>query len=148
MQRYELFNNLMRPTWKASRNEASKLLHFRFYLTRRIIMYVYKSQMFPQISVVSKLTQSCCTLTLRSDIYWVWFAATLLHRNVQVAAIAIDWIQLRQDIWVLTWRKLAYFNVPYKKVKTYKHRIWKLRKNFCCTLFWQIKYSIKYSCQW
>ena len=54
--------------------------------------------MFPQISAVSKLTQACCTLTRRTEVYWVWFVVTLVRGNIQVAPITIDWSQLRQDL--------------------------------------------------
>ena len=62
------------------------------------MLIFYKSRVSPQISAVSKLTQSCYTLTYRADVYWVWFAVTLIHKNMHVTAITIDRIQLRQDI--------------------------------------------------
>ena len=39
----------------------------------------------------------------------------LIHRNIQVATIAIHYIQLRRDIWGLAWTKWPEFSVPYIK---------------------------------
>lgn len=87
---------------------------------------------FLQWAAVSKMTQHM-TMTL-----------TLVHRKIQVATIIINCIQLKQDIWVLTWGKWAGISILFVKSKIYEHRIWwKLKSFSCCNLTWflQVRYS-------
>ena len=81
------FHKLISTTWlhksNISRNKASKLLIFYFYLTHRIMMYASLKWKLPQISAVWKLTQfsNCFKIvySLAGQIYigyglqWHWF---------------------------------------------------------------------------
>lgn len=69
-----------------------------------------------QWTAVWKLIRHCCTLIQSTDVCWIWFTVTLIYKNMQVATVTIDYIQLQQGIWVLAWVKWADFSAPYIKV--------------------------------
>ena len=77
------------------KNSANKLLTW-------VIYWIIS---FPQWAAVWKLTQHYYALTYRADVCRVWFAVTLVGRNIQVATVTIDCIHLQQDIWELAWGK-------------------------------------------
>ena len=66
---------------------------------------------------VSKLIGHSFALTLTADVYRIWYTVILVYRNIQVATIAIDCIQLWQGIWLLAREKWADFIAPYKQRK-------------------------------
>ena len=131
--------------FNASKNEASKLLQFSFYLMHKIIMYVsqkilqikhvYLSFNSLQWAPVSELIKHCCPLTLRAHVYQIRFTMKLIYRNRQVATITIDCIQLQQDICLLACEKWAYIGVLYIADKMREHRTW-LKNLSYLTLSW------------
>ena len=64
----------------------------------------------------SKLIQYCYVLlTCWADVCHVWFTVTLVYRNVQVATVTVDCIQL-QGIWELVrgkWTDISAYNIDY-----------------------------------
>ena len=69
-----------------------------------------------QWTAVWKLIRHCCTPIQSTDVCWIWFTVTLVYKNMQVATVTIDCIQLQQGIWVLAWVKWADFSALYIKV--------------------------------
>ena len=86
----------------------------------------------PQWAAFSELIQHCCALTSRADVCRVWWTVTLICRNIQVATITIDCIQLRKDIWELAQGKWADVSTTYITHKMNENRIWFNLKNLSC----------------
>ena len=51
-----------------------------------------------QWAAISKRIQQHCSLTHKASTYHVWFTVTMVHGNIQVAAIMADCVELQQSI--------------------------------------------------
>ena len=80
------------------RNEASKTLKLSILFNKQN-HNVCKSQELPQIKHAhSSLSHLLKKSSSKADVYCVWFAVTMVYRNMQVATTTILCIQLREGM--------------------------------------------------
>ena len=89
------------------------------------------------------MARYCCPLSQRAATCHIWFTVTLVHGNIDVAAIMTNCIQLWQNICVLEWWIQADFSVLYVKGKIYKHGIWLKLNKFLLMHFIMIRSDYK-----